>query len=149
MWKEKTLSRPRTKTIPALSEHQEQSLLFKWAEFNSSKYPALQLMHAIPNGGLRHKTTAATLKEEGVKAGVSDIFLPYPSSGYHGIYIEMKRTQGGRLSDEQLSFIQAVRSVGYAACVTLGYEDAKDVILAYLNDKYENGPIKLLRKEEK
>ena len=58
------------------SEHEEQVALFEWAEWNKRQYPELELMFAIPNGGQRHVVVAKKLKDEGVKAGVPDIFLP-------------------------------------------------------------------------
>lgn len=117
------------------TEHAEQVQLFTWARWQSAKYPELELMHAIPNGGLRNKKTAALLAAEGVKSGVCDIFLPSAHCGYHGLYIEMKRTKGGRVSDEQNKFIEEVTEQGYAAFVCKGFEAAREIILAYLTGK--------------
>lgn len=116
-------------------EHVEQVHLFQWAVWQSCKYPELDLMYAIPNGGFRSKKTAAELKAEGVKSGVCDIFLPVARCGKHGLYIEMKRAKGGRLSDSQKEFIAGVKNQGYEAIVCYGFDDAKDTILKYLNNK--------------
>lgn len=80
------------------NESVEQQCLFRWAEFASGKYPELRLMYHIPNGGARSKATAGRLKAEGVKAGVPDICLPVSRDGYHGLYIELKRERGGKIS---------------------------------------------------
>lgn len=116
-------------------EHVEQVHLFQWAAWQSGKYPELDLMYAIPNGGYRNKKTAAELKAEGVKSGVSDIFLPVARCKKHGLYIEMKRTEGGKLSKSQEKFIAGVKNQGYAAIVCFGFEKAKEIILQYLNNK--------------
>lgn len=116
-------------------EHIEQVHLFQWATWQSGKYPELDLMYAIPNGGYRNKKTAAELKAEGVKSGVSDIFLPVARCGKHGLYIEMKRTEGGKLSKNQEKFIADVKDQGYAAIVCFGFDEAKEIILQYLNNK--------------
>lgn len=116
-------------------EHVEQVHLFQWAAWQSGKYPELDLMYAIPNGGYRNKKTAVELKAEGVKSGVSDIFLPVSRCGKHGLYIEMKRTEGGKLSKSQEKFIADVKDQGYAAIVCFGFEEAKEIILQYLNNK--------------
>lgn len=79
------------------TEHEEQVMLFRWAQLQSSKYPPFALMFAIPNGGKRNAKTAVDLKYEGVKSGVSDIFLPCACGGYHGLFVEMKRTRGGTI----------------------------------------------------
>lgn len=117
------------------TEHAEQAQLFTWARWQSARFPELELMHAIPNGGLRNKKTAALLTAEGVKPGVCDIFLPSAHCGYHGLYIEMKRLKGGKVSDVQRNFIQKVVNQGYAAYVCKGFEAAKDIITAYLTEK--------------
>src|SRR5262245_32523350 len=77
------------------SEHAEQVALFMWAWDHRDEFPELQSMFAIPNGSERAKPVAARLKAEGVKAGVSDVFLPLPivhnSGMYAGLWIEMKK----------------------------------------------------------
>ena len=116
-------------------ETEEQQALFEWAKLNEHSIPELSLMFAIPNGGKRYRKTACTLKAEGVKPGVSDIFLPVAKCGFHGMFIEMKRKQGGKLSDEQRSFISAVAKQGYFAIVPEGWEEAKEWILGYLENR--------------
>lgn len=116
-------------------ETEEQQALFEWAKLNEKIIPELGLMFAIPNGGKRYRKTACTLKAEGVKPGVSDIFLPVARCGFHGMFIEMKRKQGGRLSDEQRNFISSVQQQGYFAIVPEGWEEASKWILGYLENR--------------
>jgi len=78
-----------------MSEHQEQCALMRMCRLHERKYPGLELIHSIPNGGARHIAVAAKLRAEGVRAGVPDIFLPVPRGSAHGLYIELKR-KGGR-----------------------------------------------------
>lgn len=114
------------------SEDVEQAQLFAWAQYASGKYPELALMHHIPNGGKRGKAEAARFKAQGVKAGVPDICLPCARGGYHGLYIELKRVKGGRVSAAQEEFIKALRLQGYKVKVCFGMEQAREVILEYL-----------------
>lgn len=65
-------------------EDNEQILLFDWACAQSGKYPELELLHHIPNGGKRNAREGARFKRMGVKAGVPDIAFPIPRGGYHG-----------------------------------------------------------------
>ena len=70
------------------TEHAHQKAIFCWAANNFNKWPELQLMFAIPNGGTRgddkksRTIRGGKLKAEGVKAGVPDIFLPVPRHKY-------------------------------------------------------------------
>lgn len=114
------------------TEHDEQVSLFQWSQIAACKYPELTLMFAIPNGGLRNAIVAKKLKAEGVRQGVPDIFLPVPRSGFCGLFIEMKRVKGGRESQEQKDFREAVSALGYRSVVCKGWLEAKGTILEYL-----------------
>lgn len=114
------------------SEHHEQSELMKWAELNRQKFPMLKALFAIANGGHRHITVAMQMKAEGVKPGVPDLMLPYPSNGYNGLFVEMKRRVGGRLSEEQKQWREMLQGYGYCVRVCKGWEEAKDAITDYL-----------------
>lgn len=110
-------------------EEKEQEALFQWAGY----IPGLRWMHAIPNGGRRDAREAARLKRQGVKAGVSDIFLPMPKGCYHGLYIEMKRSSGPiGISQNQKEFIDAMNANGYRAEVCRGFHEAKELIQEYM-----------------
>ena len=87
------------------------------------------------NGVLRRsKREAARFRAAGVKAGVSDLFLPWPRGGYHGLWIEMKALDG-RPSLEQKVFIRDMKAAGYAAVFCFGAEEAEAVITRYLAGK--------------
>lgn len=114
------------------TEDTEQAHIFVWAGWARGKYPELDLMHHIPNGGKRSKPEAARFKAQGVKAGVPDIFLPCARGGYHGLYIELKRTKGGKISAAQKEWIDALRGQGYKVIVCYGFDEAREVIISYL-----------------
>ena len=114
------------------SEAQEQRALFEWAAWASVRYPALNLLYHIPNGGSRNPVEARHLKDQGVKPGVPDICLPVPNKIYHALYIELKRRKGGRTSDAQRQWIADLNGYGNRAVVCKGWEEARDVILDYL-----------------
>ena len=112
-------------------EDAEQAAVFDWARH----IPALRYLHAIPNGGNRDPREAARLKRQGVKPGISDIFLPVPKGKYHGLYIEMKRAKkNGRAypSQDQKDFMAYAREQGYAVALCYGADDAINVIRSYL-----------------
>lgn len=121
-----------------LTESQEQQLLFEWAALSAGRWPELALMYHIPNGGSRSKSEAGRFRAEGVKAGVPDICLPVAQGGYHGLYIELKRVKGGRVSPAQQGWIAALRDQGYCACVCKGWDDAAHIIKAYLEGRVGN-----------
>jgi|Laugrespbdmm15dd_1035085.scaffolds.fasta_scaffold25847_3 hypothetical protein len=130
------------------SESSQQKSLFAWAALNCGQYPALAYMFAIPNGGLRDIRTASTLKAEGVRSGVPDIFLPfaapkYPSESetwYNGLFIEMKlekyrNRKNGGCSDEQIDFIEWSTNAGYYCKVCYSWTEARDTLIAYLEGR--------------
>lgn len=123
---------PKEKPERVVSEDVEQMCLFRWAKYRTGSFPELRVMFAIPNGGFRHIQTAARLKATGVKAGVPDICLPVAVGHYHGLFIEMKRRKGGRVSDAQSEFMGMLRHQGYCCIVCKGWEEAAMAIEKYL-----------------
>ena len=119
-----------------LTEDEEQTWLFSWAGAMEYRYPELKLMYHIPNGGKRSKSEAARFKAMGVKAGVSDICLPVPRGGYHGLYIELKALDG-RPTQKQKDFIAAVREQGYFGAFAYGGEEAARIVVEYLKGVIE------------
>lgn len=115
------------------SEHEEQAALIEWAEqmVTLGRYPVLAYLYAIPNGGKRNIVTAVRMKEEGQRAGVPDLCLPWPNGEYHGLYIELKRA-GGKVSKAQRDWIDYLNASGYRAGVCYGWESARDQIIKYL-----------------
>jgi hypothetical protein len=123
---------PRVKRKPVAHEHTEQVALFQWAAVMGNRLPELKLMFATPNGGQRHIAVAAKLKAEGVRSGVPDIFLPAARCAYHGFFIELKRRDGGKTSETQDGWIDALRVQGYRVAVCHGAEAAISEITNYL-----------------
>lgn len=117
------------------TEAQEQEALFRWAQYSRAKYPELDMLFHIPNGGSRNPVEAAHLKAQGVKPGVPDICLPVPSGRFTALYIELKRRQNGRVSDAQRGWIAALNRVGCQAVVCKGWDEAREVIEQYLGGR--------------
>lgn len=135
------LARAAASMAPALqsafqrvpTEHEEQVALFQWAEAHEAQYPSLAMLAAIPNGGYRPMTTAAMLREEGVKAGLPDMALFCQRGGKGALFIELKRRdRSNHATDAQRDWIERLRAAGYMAVVCYGAQEAIDVITTYL-----------------
>lgn len=122
-----------TSAISVPTESVEQQCLFRWAEFQSGRYPELKLLYHVPNGGSRKKSEAGRFRAEGVKAGVPDLCLPVARGEYHGLYIELKRLKNSKTSEDQKAWIEKLNEQGYCAVVCKGWEAAAKVITEYLN----------------
>jgi hypothetical protein len=121
--------------VYAPREEQEQINLVRWLDFLNDHCRLDIPYHAIPNGGLRNKRTGAKLKRLGTKAGVPDLFFCSPQQGYPGLYIEMKRLRGGRLSPEQKRWIDRLTKQGYKVATCEGAQAAKKTIMDYFGFK--------------
>ena len=117
------------------TEAQEQEMLLRYCAAEMWKYPMLDNLLHVPNGGTRNKREAARLKREGVRAGYPDLILDYPSCGKHGLRIELKRTKGYSIQPEQKEWIIRLNKAGYAAVFCYGWMNAWEVIKAYLDGK--------------
>ena len=118
------------------SEHLEQITLVQWFERQYPKIGCLlvaSMNGAVIGGGRGRFALIAKYKAAGMRNGFPDLFLPIPSSIYHGLFIEMKRTKGGSVSKEQKDWIAYLQAQGYQAIVCRGFEEAKREIECYLS----------------
>lgn len=116
-----------------MSEAAHGAALMRWVRMQEVAHPELKLFFHVPNGGARAKRTAWQLKQEGVKSGVPDYWLPVPRRGLHGLVIELKNDKPkGVLSPEQKTWLEALAGQGFCACVCYGWTEAMDVLTGYL-----------------
>lgn len=115
-------------TVPNLTptEEMEQILAATW--LSKSGIPFFH----IPNGGYRRYAEALKLKRMGVMPGVPDLCVPLARKGHHGLYIELKRVEGGRVSDAQRYWGELLTKEGYLWRVAKGAEDVKKIVGEYL-----------------
>lgn len=126
---------PRGTKVPRKAEIEgtEQAELI--ARFRA-KYPVLgELLIHIPNGGSRKNAYEGwRLKVQGVRAGVSDLFLPIARNGFHGLWLEFKAAppNNAPISPGQKEWLALMQAQGYAAHLCLGVDAAMKVLDDYL-----------------
>lgn len=108
-------------------EHRTQTACVNWFRYVYDD----ALIFAIPNGGRRDSTTGASLKAEGVVAGVADLAV-ISSAGT--MFIEMK-TMTGRQSATQREFQKKVESMGYRYNVCRSFDDFRDAVEGFLGKR--------------
>ena len=129
------------------TEHAHQAAFFCWCaltahngfENDKKPIPELKWIHAIPNGGVygdnakARQIRGAKMKAEGVKKGVSDVFLPVKRGYWSGLYIEFKKPgQLSHTSKEQREFGAFVKGQGFGFIVVDNWRDAADIVTEYL-----------------
>lgn len=124
------IAKMRVTDLP--TEDQEQAAVIQWRDLMVQQFPDLEDLIHIPNGGLRSKSEAVRFKRLGVRPGVSDLFLPAPRGKYHGLWIEMKRQKGGKLSPDQKDWLDRMNRKGYLAVRADGAEEACEILYRYL-----------------
>lgn len=127
-------------------EHAEAAALISWCHRASWRGVMLaDLLIMIPNGAYlggvrRGMATAARLRREGFRSGVSDYMLPvpvYPQGSvtpFHGLWLELKRVGAvpSDVSPEQRVFMADMLALGYHARTAKGAEAAQKEISDYL-----------------
>lgn len=127
-----------TKKFVIPTERQEQRALVKWMSF----HPVLKDFFCKNNNeGKRTEAQTHNLKLEGLRPGVSDLFIPYPSrtGRYPGLWLEVKRDMhyppSARKTQtwlQQVEWIERMKSVGFAGEFCYGWIDGKRIIEAYI-----------------
>lgn len=120
-------------------EDLHQTAYFEWLQFY---YPTTYgLTIYVPNDGKRNQMLG---KIKGIKPGVPDIFMFYPTvvddRQYHGLAIELKRpiVKGERkpiVSLAQKKMIKVLTEQNYKAEVCFGWDEAAELTLWYLGKR--------------
>jgi len=129
MKKPKVKIKLKTSAMDVSSEHIEQCKVVAFCE----NYPQLRNIFRQGNGGKRSIVSAMKAKAEGEKNGIPDLFLPLPTSEYHGLFIEMKKLKGGVVSEYQKDWLERLNTAGYKAVVCKGHLEAISVLCEYIN----------------
>ena len=79
---------------------------------------------SVPNGGIRTRRNAQTLKREGVLSGVSDLIVLMPGKA---LFVEIK-TEKGRQAATQKEFQSKVESLGFTYYVCRSIDDFVEAI---------------------
>ncbi len=126
--------RPFKLKAPRVLESVEQESLFRWAAVMERKEPRLRLLNASLNGVHLSPNQAILAKKGGMKKGYPDLFLPVAVSGWHGLYIELKRKDGtySDVKKEQIQWLNALEEQDYLTYICFGWEDAAQKIGMYL-----------------
>lgn len=123
----KESSKPQT-------ESQIQKDCVKWFR---ARYESIDpLFFAVGNGGARNVWTAKIMKDEGVRAGVSDLILLIPRHGYAALLIEMK-TPDGKQSDSQKVFERLATQYHYKYVLVRDLTTFQQLMMWYIEDKGE------------
>jgi|SRR5882762_6874832 len=112
-------------------EKEEAISLIEWARY----HPIVRdhLIHHV-NEGKRTAWYGKQKQKEGMRRGISDYFLAYPSNSKYGLWIELKRRNRviSKLTEEQAIWLARMERTGYATGVAYGWEHAVEIIERYL-----------------
>ena len=120
------------------TENQEQRALVKWL----SLHPILKdYFYKNNNEGKRTEAQTWNLKLMGLRPGVSDLFIPYPSrtKRFAGLWLEVKRDMHYPPSARKASswvlqeeWIERMKTVGFHGDFCYGWIDGKRIVESYL-----------------
>ena len=118
-----------------MTEDQIQQAVIRWSQQASVRkmFPQLALLYHIPNERKCTPQQGARLKRMGVKSGVPDLHLPVARGVYHGLYLEMK-TEKGRVSANQMWWLERLRENGCCCVGCRSWEDATHTLVTYLTE---------------
>tara|TARA_R110002012_G_scaffold77863_2_gene198556 strand:- start:9141 stop:9521 length:381 start_codon:yes stop_codon:yes gene_type:complete len=95
------------------------------------QYP--NALYCASAGGIRTSISQAKkLKATGYVKGFPDLFIYESKQQFHGLAIELK-VKGNYAKAHQKEWISNLEERGYMANVCTGFDQAKDLIDAYLN----------------
>lgn len=111
----------------AISESTMHKTVMEWVRL----HPKLNgIVIHMPNEGPRTERYGRLLRDMGMRAGVSDLFICMARHGFHGAWIELKSARG-RVSREQASFQLDMANQGYFTMVCYSVDEAIQTISWY------------------
>lgn len=119
-----------------LSEHDMQSEFFYRIRILEKEEPILKLLHAVPNQAAWKNAKKYTA--EGMRKGWPDCAFPVKSAcgSFHSLYIEFK-TDKGRLTEEQVDYLNLLTENGSMCVVCRDAEIAVELVMEYLKETGE------------
>jgi len=127
---------PKARAKPRDLEHPEQVQVIRWWRKYHGTFglPEISLF-AIPNANKRTQRGGDRLKQEGMRAGVSDLFLAANLFPWGGAFCEMK-SEEGTLSVSQSTFLYAMEMEGYQTAVCYSAREAIEFFKNYLGEPH-------------
>lgn len=125
----------RSSRVDVPTEFQEHCVVGAWLMRNKIPF------YHIPNGGYRKYEEAQKLKAMGVFSGVPDLCILGGRKGFHGLYIEVKRQKGGRLSDTQQYWGNLLTEHGYLWKEGRGAKECIMIVMDYFDMGKGDGSI--------
>ena len=117
------------------NEHEMQTAFIQWALISEPDFPQFKYLYSIPNAAA---SQSKQLVAEGVKSGVPDLHLAWPSGRFHSLYIEFK-SGTYKLSDTQLVWRKRLEDVGHFVGVCRSLDSAKNLIVLYVKNPEKLG----------
>jgi len=113
-------------------EEEEQATLVEWMEYQGVKFTAIPNSTFTKSWKQKKKNT-----EQGLRAGFPDLVVIIPKdkskTGKNElIFIEMKRTKGGAVSESQKEWIEALTECDQEVFICKGFDEAEEVLSQYL-----------------
>lgn len=119
-------------TIP--TEYQECKAFWEYASYTPEvgKY-----LIKLTNEGKREAWYGRSLLNIGMRPGIPDYFYAMPNEKYHGLWLEMKKSDGAnkRKDPKQDQWIESLNANKYFACYAYGSRHAIQIMVAYTSNK--------------
>lgn len=114
------------------SEYEDQVAIFEWSERLEYKWPCLALLFGSLMGIHLPPKYLNKAAKAGMKKGKPDINLPVARGGYHGLWIELKRSGGEKPRADQERTLRLLAGEGNAAYSCFGSKAAIETITNYI-----------------
>lgn len=123
--------------IKPISESALQSQCISWFR---AQYPKI-IIFAIPNAAKRSFRLAAKMKAEGMVSGIPDLFIAKAKLNelvyhddvlFHGFFLEMKRSQKEKTTENQNYYLEKLAEAGYKTAVCRSFDEFQQVVNEYL-----------------
>lgn len=115
-----------------MSEHDEQKKFFQIVDSCKHLHKGFDNIYSIPNAAKRSYKLASYMKAEGLKKGVFDVAIDWPSGSYGAMRIEFKDGKN-KPSPDQLLWLDKYKNANMLAIICYSADEAIDALFKYFN----------------
>lgn len=107
-------------------ENQQGNAVVEWCDLK--KIPIVK----IQNEGIRNYLLD---KKRGIRKGFPDFFIPLVHPPYTGLFIELKKNKGSKVSKSQREWLFTLNSSSYLGVIAYGQDHMISIISMYMSLK--------------
>jgi hypothetical protein len=107
---------------------------FDWVRVKAQSDPRYELIIHVPNEAKRSWWLGRRMKRKGIASGIPDILVLYPSKGFNGLAVELKRTPKLHATENQITWLNRLTKYNWHCALCFTADAAMGIVENYIDE---------------